>query len=236
MNVRKPIDYSAFYRELEALVTAELPQMELYCKIGKLVSSRPEKGAAAAAAEYLSKTYPDVSGFSPRNLRRMRDFYRAYQDTPEVLAEAMTIGWTQNVVILEAEMTLQEQIWYIQAAHQFKWPKSTLIRMLKERAHETTALDTAADPCYISSTGGDEDGTKETSRAFLQSLRDAEVQREFQRQGPHGSHLQSLFPPLTSAAGGTDDTAPIGKSSIAPPDRKRNDVAEKIGPTITGPR
>ena len=42
MNVRKPIDYSAFYRELEALVMAELPQMELYCKIGKLVSSRPE--------------------------------------------------------------------------------------------------------------------------------------------------------------------------------------------------
>ena len=108
---------------LEALVTAELPQMELYCKIGKLVSSRPEKGAAVAAAEYLGKAYPDVSGFSPRNLRRMRDFYRAYQDAPEVLAEAMTIGWTQNVVILEAELTLQEQIWYIQAAHQFKWPK-----------------------------------------------------------------------------------------------------------------
>ena len=80
MNVRKPIDYSAFYRKLEALVMAELPQMELYCKIGKLVSSRPEKGAAVAAAEYLGKAYPDVSGFSPRNLRRMRDFYRAYQD------------------------------------------------------------------------------------------------------------------------------------------------------------
>lgn len=230
MNVRKPTDYSVFYQELEALVMAELPQMKLYCKIGKLVSSRPEKGAAVAAAEYLGKAYPDVSGFSPRNLRRMRDFYRAYQNTPEVLAGAMTIGWTQNVVILEAELTLQEQIWYIQAAHQFKWPKSTLIRMIQKRAHETTTLDTAADPCYISSTGGDENGTKETSRAFLQNLRDAEVQRELQRQGSRGSHLQSLFPPFTSAAGGTDDAAPIGKSSIAPPDRERNDVAEKSDP------
>ena len=230
MNVRKPIDYSDMFMALDILISAALPQMELYLKIGKLISSRPEKGAAVAAAEYLGKAYPDVSGFSPRNLRRMRDFYRAYQDTPEVLAEAMTIGWTQNVVILEAELTLQEQAWYIQAARQFRWSKSTLIRMIQERAHETTVLDTAADPCYSSSTGGDEDGMKETSRAFLQGLRDAEVQRELQRQGSRGSHLQSLFPPFASAAGGTDDAAPIGKSSIAPPDRRRNDVAEKSDP------
>ena len=73
--------------------------MELYCEIGRLVSGRPEKGTA----------YPDASGFSPRNLRRMREFYRAYESAPEVLAELMSIGWTQNVVILEAELTLQEQ-------------------------------------------------------------------------------------------------------------------------------
>ena len=230
MNIRKPVDYNAMRIALDTLLMTALPQMELYYEIGRLVSSRPEKGAAVAAAEYLGKAYPDVSGFSPRNLRRMRDFYRAYQDTPEVLAEAMTIGWTQNVVILEAELTLQEQAWYIQATRQFRWSKSTLIRMLKERAHETTILDTAADPCYSSSTGGDEDGTKETSRAFLQSLRDAEVQRELQRQGSRGSHLQSLFSPFASAAGGTDDAAPIGKSAAAPPDRERNDVAEKPDP------
>ena len=56
--------------------------MELYCEIGKLVSARPEKGAAVAAAEYLSKAYPNATGFSPGNLRRMRDFYRTYEHTP----------------------------------------------------------------------------------------------------------------------------------------------------------
>lgn len=101
MNVRKPVDYSAMFMELDKLIAAELPQMELYLKIGKLVSARPEKGAAVAAAEYLGKVHPDIKGVSPRNLRRMRDFYRAYQDVPEVLVEAMTIGWTQNTAILE---------------------------------------------------------------------------------------------------------------------------------------
>ena len=93
MNVRKPVDYSAMFEALDTLMAADLPQMELYCEIGQLVSGRPEKGAA----EYLSSVHPDATGFSPRNLRRMREFYRAYESDPEVLVGAMAIGWTQNM-------------------------------------------------------------------------------------------------------------------------------------------
>ena len=76
MNVRKPIDYSAMFKALDELVAANLPQMDLYRGIGRVVSDRPEKGAAVAAAVYLQGAYPDATGFSPRSLRRMRDFYR----------------------------------------------------------------------------------------------------------------------------------------------------------------
>ena len=72
MNVRKPTDYSALFAALDVLVATDLPQMELYCGIGRLVSGRQEKGAAVAAAEYLHSVYPDAAGFSPRSLRRMR--------------------------------------------------------------------------------------------------------------------------------------------------------------------
>ena len=34
--------------ELDALMTEKLPQLELYCKIGRLVGSRPEKGAVGS--------------------------------------------------------------------------------------------------------------------------------------------------------------------------------------------
>ena len=110
MNVRKPVDYSAMFAALDTLMAAALPQMDLYYEIGRLVSGRQEKGAAVAAAEYLRGTYPDIPGFSPRNLRRMREFFRTYENAPEVLTEAMALGWTQNVVILEAELTVQERM------------------------------------------------------------------------------------------------------------------------------
>lgn len=136
------------FSTLDTLMAADLPQMELYCEIGRLVSARPEKGAAVAAAEYLCAAYPDVSGFSPRNLRRMREFYRTYENTPEVLAQAMSIGWTQNIVILEAKLTLRERAWYIQATRRFGWSKLELQRKIAAKIHLEISLDFVDEVCY----------------------------------------------------------------------------------------
>lgn len=46
MNIRKNIDYSSLYDEIDRVLAASLSQMELYLELGRLVSSRPEKGAA----------------------------------------------------------------------------------------------------------------------------------------------------------------------------------------------
>lgn len=148
MNIRKPVDYSAMFTTLDKLVAAELPQMKLYCEIGRLVSGRQEKGTAVAAAEYLNRTYPDVPGFSPRNLRRMRNFYRAYESSPEVLAQAVEIGWTQSVVILEAQLNVQERVWYIRAVRWFGWSKAELQRQIEAGAHKENVLDFEDEVCY----------------------------------------------------------------------------------------
>ena len=43
MNIRKNIDYSAMFAALDAALSAELPQMQLCCELGRIVCSRPEK-------------------------------------------------------------------------------------------------------------------------------------------------------------------------------------------------
>lgn len=132
MNTQKTVDYSVLFVALDTLMAADLPQMKLYCEIGRLVNGKAEKGDAVATAKYLCSTYPDVSDFSPRNLRRMWEFYRTYENIPEVLAKAMTIGCTQIVVILETELTLHERAWYIQTAGQFGWSKLELTNQIHE--------------------------------------------------------------------------------------------------------
>ena len=135
MNIRKPIDYTTLFEAVDRAVNAVLPQMELYREIGRLVSERPEKGAAVAVAEHLQSAYPEVNGFSPRNLRRMRKFANTYESSTEILQEAMRLGWTQNVVILEAELTIEQRAWYIKAALEYGWSKQTLSRKIAENAH-----------------------------------------------------------------------------------------------------
>ena len=44
MNVRKPVDYGTMYRELTAILTQNLSQMDEVYAIGKAISQRPEKG------------------------------------------------------------------------------------------------------------------------------------------------------------------------------------------------
>ena len=69
-------------------------------KSGNWSASEQKKGAEVAAAEYLAAKHSNNSGFSPRNLFRMRDFFCTYETASNIRHEALMIGWTQNVVIL----------------------------------------------------------------------------------------------------------------------------------------
>ena len=100
------------------------------------------------ASEYLNMRYPDVKGFSPRSLRRMRDFYRTYENHPVILRYALKLGWTQNVVIMEAELTTEQREWNIRAVLQFGWSKAELFANIYIKAHESMVLNVSGPMDY----------------------------------------------------------------------------------------
>ena len=154
MNVRKPVDYGTMYRELTVILAQKLSQMDEIYAIGKTISQRPEKGAAVAAAEFLRANFPDRTGFSPRNVRRMRDFYKTYENDQTLLRLAMKIGWTLNVVIMEAELTREIRKWYLEQARERQWSKAVLLEKLASAAHLEKLLDADADTCYTGKKAG----------------------------------------------------------------------------------
>ena len=158
MNIRKPTDYVTMFTALDTLMAAQLPQMELYCEIGRVVSGRSEKGAAVAASEYLQAAYPAADGFSPRNVRRMRAFYAAYEESPEIMRLAMNLGWTRNVAILEECGSSEERAWYIRAVLHFGWKKGKLLEAIESQAWLHSSLDEQAVSCYT----GEKEVTRES--------------------------------------------------------------------------
>ncbi len=113
-----------------------------------MVSGRVEKGAAVAASEYLQTAYPAAEGFSPRNVRRMRAFYAAYEESSEIMQLAMNLGWTQNVAILERCGSNEERAWYIRAVLRFGWKKGKLLEAIESQAWLHSSLDAQAVSCY----------------------------------------------------------------------------------------
>ena len=170
MNIRRNTDYSEMYEALDRLMARQLPQMELYCEIGKAVCRRTEKGAAVMASEYLNKHYPDVKGFSPRSLRRMREFYRTYEDHPSLLSSAMKLGWTLNVVIMEADLSIELREWYIKAVEQLGWSKSELIACIDSSVHESMILHDKEEVCPFVEIGYENDTSKDVK--YLNRLAD----------------------------------------------------------------
>ena len=154
MNVRKPVDYGTMYRKLAAILAQNLSQMDEVYAIGKTISQRPEKGAAVAAAGFLQANFLDRTGFSPRNVRRMRDFYKTYENDQTLLRLAMKIGWTLNVVIMEAELTREIRKWYLEQARERQWSKAVLLEKLASAAHLEKLLDADADTCYTGKKAG----------------------------------------------------------------------------------
>ena len=124
-------------------------------------------------SEYLRAIYPATDGFSPRNVRRMRAFYAAYEASPEIMRLAMHLGWTQNVAILEGCGSSEERAWYIRAALHFGWKKAKLLESIKMQAWLHSSLDEQALSCYTEekevsqASESDEENTLCVSRQYL---------------------------------------------------------------------
>lgn len=104
-------DYKDFIGEIknkirnsqyEAMKVVNRTLINLYWGIGQeIYNQQQEKGWGKSIVEVLSKElkkeFPDVKGFSARNLWRMRNLYVEYKDNeilPSLVAE---ISWSKNV-------------------------------------------------------------------------------------------------------------------------------------------
>ncbi len=115
--------------------------MALYGVIGKNICVQGETAFVVHLAEQLSQQFPLLNGFSPRNLRRMRDFHRTYENSSSLMSNAQTLSWTQNTVILECCDTNEQRTFYIGLAAEKNLSKLALMKAIEEKALEAAMND-----------------------------------------------------------------------------------------------
>jgi predicted nuclease of restriction endonuclease-like (RecB) superfamily len=132
--------------QYDALKAVNREMINLYWDIGKMIVTRQQnvnwgKSVVEQLAKDLQAEFPGISGFSTRNIWRMRDFYLTYHSQeilPPMVAE---IGWTHNVVILEKCKDDLEREFYIKMTRKFGWTKNVLIHQIENQTYQKTLLN-----------------------------------------------------------------------------------------------
>lgn len=137
--------YDAFLRDLKerirtAQVRAALAVNRelalLYWQIGRdILTRQQQQGWGVKVIDRLSadlrQEFPEMQGFSSRNLRYMRAFAEAYPREEFVQQLVAQIPWGHNVRILDYVKDPPEREWYIRATIQNGWSRNILVYQIE---------------------------------------------------------------------------------------------------------
>ncbi|GGM51979.1 hypothetical protein GCM10008956_30050 [Deinococcus arenae] len=110
----------------------------LYWHIGqRILTQQAQAGWGAKVIDQLAQDlkaeFPDLKGFSPRNLKYMQQFAAAWPDEPVVQQLVAQIPWGHNIALLQALKDPAQREWYARAAIQHGWSRNVLIHQIDTR-------------------------------------------------------------------------------------------------------
>lgn len=108
----------------------------LYWQIGNDILKRQDEqgwGAKviASLSHDLSQEFPQMKGFSSRNLKYMRGFAVAYPDEAFVQEVLAQITWYHNITLLSKVKDSKEREWYIRQTIQQGWSRNVLVHQIE---------------------------------------------------------------------------------------------------------
>ncbi|MDP2878362.1 MAG: PDDEXK nuclease domain-containing protein [Sulfuricella sp.] len=115
----------------------------LYWQIGLDILERQAKqGWGAKVIERLAHdlrtAFPDMKGFSPRNLKYMRAFAEAWPDSEFVQGVLAQLPWYHQLAMLDKLRTEDERRWYAAKAIEHNWSRNVLVIQIETRLRERT--------------------------------------------------------------------------------------------------
>lgn len=142
--------YEEFLRDLKgrirnaqvrAALAVNREMVLLYWQIGRdILAQQQQQGWGAKVIDRLSddlrREFPQIKGFSARNLRYMKAFAEAYLDEPFLQQAVAQIPWGHNVRILDYVRDPAEREWYIRETIQNGWSRNVLVHQIESRLYQ----------------------------------------------------------------------------------------------------
>jgi predicted nuclease of restriction endonuclease-like (RecB) superfamily len=113
----------------------------LYWQIGQDIRTRQaEQGWGAKVIERLAHdlraAFPQMKGFSSRNLKYMRAFAEAWTDAEFVQQAAAQLPWFHLCTLLDKLKAREERNWYLSKTIEHNWSRNVLVIQIETRLLE----------------------------------------------------------------------------------------------------
>ena len=148
--------YQDFLRDAKALVrqsrigaarSVNRALIGMYWLLGqRIVEQQEALGWGKAVVERFSTDlqadFPDIKGFSPRNLWFIKQFYETYVEAPEFLKQAVSeIPWGHNILIMQRIKGESARHYYLASVARLGWTRNVLLNQIKGGAYEVSLQD-----------------------------------------------------------------------------------------------
>jgi len=125
---------------LKAAFSANAYMLSLYWQIGTTVSKQQQQSdwgdkLTERLSDDLRREFPDMKGFSHRNIKYMRQFavtYPGFQIGQPVVAQ---LPWAHHVVILDKVKEESQRLFYMKKAIENGWSRDILSLQIKSGLH-----------------------------------------------------------------------------------------------------
>lgn len=125
---------------LRIVITSNTAMILLYWDIGqRILEKQKAQGWGAKIIDRLSfdlhEQFPEMRGFSPRNLKYMRAFAAAWPNHEIVQKALAQLSWYQNLVLLQKLKSTEHRLWYAEKAYEHGWSGNILAIQIETQAH-----------------------------------------------------------------------------------------------------
>ncbi|HEX5337658.1 MAG TPA: PDDEXK nuclease domain-containing protein [Gallionella sp.] len=145
-----PPDYSQWLAELKsrihqsqqrATLAVNRELVLLYWQIGRdILDRQSQQGWGAKVIDRLAHdlrtAFPEMKGFSPRNLKYMRAFAEAWPDAEFVQQAAAQLPWFHLCTLIDKLKTRDLRDWYLAKAIEHQWSRNVLVMQIETRLLE----------------------------------------------------------------------------------------------------
>lgn len=126
--------------QLKAAVAVNTALLQFYWTLGADIVARQTgqswgSGFLGKLSQDLMQEFPDMKGFSKRNLEQMRRWYRFWSSDAAIAKQAasqlIVIPWWHNVVIMTHCQNHTEALYYVQQTQAHGWSRAVLTHQIE---------------------------------------------------------------------------------------------------------